>query len=118
MKDIKGYVNLKAEISLLDLNINKIDYNIASLNKEKENYLELSKNYNELLIKMEQSLKELKGIEKDLAYSILVKGLNVTKAVEKTSFTYDVDPSTIWRSYYPKVKKVIKELKESSEYPV
>ncbi len=59
---------------------------------------------------MDSHFKELFGIENKLYYEILVKGLNVTKAVDKVSKDYDKEVSTIWKNYYPEVKKKIDEL--------
>ena len=51
-----------------------------------------------------------KGIEKELFYEVIVKGTNITRAIDKVSITYDVDVSTIWKNYYPKIKEDIKNL--------
>ena len=55
-------------------------------------------------------LKELKGIEKELFNEVIVKGTNITRAVDKVAITYDVDVSTIWKNYYSKIKEDIKNL--------
>lgn len=66
---------------------------------------------------MDNDLRELIGIENMLYYEIMVKGLNVTKAVDKVSFKYNKDVSTIWKNYYPKVKDKIEKLKnKNSKY--
>ena len=39
-----------------------------------------------------------------------MRGTNITRAVDKVSITYDVDVSTIWKNYYPKIKEDIKNL--------
>lgn len=65
---------------------------------------------------MDKHLKELQGIENALYYEIVVKGNHVTRAVDIVAFKVDKDVSTIWKHYYPKVKKKLEEL--SSEDPV
>lgn len=119
MKNISGYVNVKTELDLVRLNIEALNDEEKSVFARKEILLSYEKELEQLLNKMEEKLKELKGIEKELLYAILVKGMNVTKAVDKVDFTYDMDSSTIWKNYYPKVKQSIKEINTfSSEMQV
>ena len=49
-------------------------------------------------------------------YQIIVLGKNVTAAVDYVSFQCDKDVSTIWKSYYPNVKKKIKELNSLAQF--
>ncbi len=117
MKNINGYVNLKTDLSLVELTLKSIEIKEANLKKMKDIYLKLYEELNLTLNKMNEKLKELKGIDKELFYEIAVNGMNVTRAVDKVAFTYDVDPSTIWKSYYPKIKTYLNEL-SSSKIPV
>lgn len=110
MKNLKGYVNTKTELELIKLNLESIVKREAKLKKEKEELLKLQKEVEELLEQMEEKLKNLKGIEKELFYEIIVKGTNVTRAVDKVAFAYDMDVSTIWKNYYPIVKQKLIEL--------
>ena len=110
MKNIKGYVNIKTELDLVKLNIDALDKKENDLKKYKESLFILEKDLTDILNKMEEKLKELKGIEKELLYEIIVKGTNVTRAVDKIAFTYDMDSSSIWKNYYPNVKKSLEEL--------
>ena len=110
LKNIKGYVNIKTELDLVKLNINALDMKEKDLKKYKESLFNLEKDLSDILNKMEEKLKELKGIEKELLYEIIVKGTNVTRAVDKIAFTYDMDSSSIWKNYYPNVKKSLEEL--------
>ncbi len=80
------------------------------LKDEKDNLTKLVSAIEDDIKKMDNHLKELSGIENRLYYQIIVKGLNITKAVDKVSFEYDKDVSTIWKNYYPKVKSKIEEL--------
>ncbi len=100
---IKFYINIKQELNIL---------------KERKKLLDFEKDIiDKLIIKKEDSLniidnhlKELKGIENKLYYQIVVLGKSVTKAVDKVAFDEYKDVSTIWKNYYPNVKKKLKEL--------
>ena len=119
MKNIKGYVNIKTDLDLIRLNITRIEEKENVLKLEKEIYLSLENKYSYLLEKMEERLKSCIGINRELLYEIMIKGTNVTRAVDKIAIRYDMDSSTIWKRYYPKVKKQLKELENyASEIPV
>lgn len=117
MKNIKGYVNIKKDYELVKINIKGLEQKIEFLKNEKSILLDYEKELKNILIKIESGLKELTGIESELYYEIVVKGLNVTKAVEKVAFKYDMDISSIWK-YYKNIKENINNLKNSSESPV
>ena len=110
MKNLKGYVNIKTDLDLIRININRIEEKEKTLKLEKDIYLELENKYSNLLAKMEEKLKDCKGIDRELLYEIMIKGTNVTRAVDKVAINYDMDSSTIWKNYYPKVKKQIDNL--------
>lgn len=110
MENLKGYVNIKTDLNLIKLNVNRIEEKEKTLKSEKNIYLDLENKYSFLLDKMEENLKSLVGINRELLYEILIKGTNVTRAVDNVAFRYDMDPSTIWKNYYPKVKEKLKEL--------
>lgn len=63
---------------------------------------------------MSESLSKISGIEYQLFYEIVYKGINITKAVENIAFANDKEVDTIWKNYYRKIKKYIKKL----QYPV
>ena len=86
---------------------------MSTLETEKKDISFLEDQLEIYLNKMDASLKELNGIENKLYYEIIVKGINVTKAVDKVAFAHDKEISTVWKNYYPKVKKTIEKLKES-----
>lgn len=118
MRIIKeGYTNLAKEKEFLELRMNVILQYQDHLKKEKNNLEILLKRNQEIQEKIKKSLESLKGIENNLYKSIIIEGIPVTKAVDKASFLFDLDPSTIWKSYYPNVKKLIEEL-HSSDFPV
>ena len=86
MKNFKAYVNIKTELDLVTRKIQSLEVKEVQLNKEKE-----------------------------LFYEVIVRGTNITRAVDKVSITYDVDVSTIWKNYYPKIKEDIKKFRKSYE---
>ena len=59
---------------------------------------------------MENDLQNLSGIENKLYYEIVINGTNVTKAIDKVATNEFIDTSTLWKNYYPKVKKEIDKL--------
>lgn len=101
----KIYNDLKNEIKILNARKDDLEYS----KNECENLINKK---SKIIEEIENTLKELSGIENRLYYYTVVKGLNVTKAVDKVSFDFDLDPSTIWKNYYPKVKKNIKKSSE------
>ena len=103
MKNYQEYKNINTEIELIDIALENIKLKELELTKEKERLTKIKTKY-------DNALKNLKGIEESLLYYIIVKDLNVTKAVDKVAFQYDLDVSSIWKSYYPKVKKILLEL--------
>lgn len=114
----EDYTNILKEQILLEQRINLLQ-NYAQSIKNQQNILEelLNKNKKTKEI-MKETISTLKGIENYLYKSIIIEGLKPTKAVEKTSFKYDLVPSTIWRQYYPNVKKEIEKLSSTSDSPV
>jgi hypothetical protein len=59
------------------------------------------------LKRMEINLKSTTGIENELFYKIVVEGYRPTKAVNNLAEKYNKEPETIWKYYYPKIKKEI-----------
>lgn len=59
---------------------------------------------------MNESLSKMTGIEYQLYYEIVVKGVNVTKAVENIADKNDKETRTIWKNYYNKIKKDVKKI--------
>lgn len=106
----KIYNDLKKELNILEARKNDLE-------NTKETCDKLIEEKEKTIKEIEKNLKELSGIENKLYFQIVVNGLNVTKAVDKVSFEFDMDPSTIWKNYYPKVKKLIKESSEIQVVP-
>ena len=59
---------------------------------------------------MSDSLSKMAGIEYKLYYEIVVKGVNISKAVGNIANETGKDTSTIWKNYYSKIKKDIKKV--------
>ena len=107
MNLVNYYNNSKHEMNLL---LNRLE-----LLKEYEKYIINEQEQIKHLIKINKGkannikshLKSLQGIEYELYSEIVIKGLNVSKAVEKVAEKNEKDISTIWKNYYPNVKKYI-----------
>lgn len=61
---------------------------------------------------MNNTMSELNGIEYQLYYEIVVLGINITKAVENVASKNNKDTRTIWKHYYPKIKKDVKKVRK------
>ncbi len=115
MKNIKAYVNIKTDYDLINLRIKLLEEKELQIIKEKSSLEEFKTKLYDILNQIEEKLKDLKGIERELFYEVIVKGTNITRAVDKVSITYDVDPSTIWKYYYPKIKDDIKMIEKEAK---
>ena len=62
------------------------------------------------LKEMAESLNKMTGIEYQLYYEIIYKGTKISRAVEKIATENDVEPQTIWKNYYRKIKKYVKRV--------
>ena len=60
---------------------------------------------------MTDSLSKMTGIEYQLFYEIVFKGVNITKAVENIAEANCIEPQTIWKNYYKKIKKYVNKIK-------
>lgn len=60
---------------------------------------------------MADSLSKMTGIEYQLFYEIVYKGVKITKAVENVAVANGIEPQTIWKNYYKKIKKYINRIK-------
>jgi len=119
MRIIKeGYTNLLFEKKYLEERLELINYYQNYLHLEEEKLKKLLERNKNVAKEIKKTISSLNGIENNLYKSIVIEGIPVTKAVDKASFLFGLDPSTIWKSYYPNVKKLIQELTDSSEIPV
>lgn len=94
-----------AELYDIDIGTGKslageIQYQQETINKLEE-YLNI----------MAESLSKMTGIEYQLFYEIVYKGINITKAVENIATANAVEPQTIWKNYYKKIKKYVNRVK-------
>lgn len=63
---------------------------------------------------MTESLSKMTGIEYELFYEIIFKGVNITKAVDNIASNNDIEPRSVWRNYYRNIKKDIRKIKNFS----
>lgn len=77
---------------------------------QQENINKLEKTIND----MDSTLAKLTGIEYALYYEIVVKGVNVTRAVSNVAEEYEKDNQTIWKHHYKKIKKYVKKVTKFS----
>lgn len=59
---------------------------------------------------MTDSLAKMTGLEYKLYYEIVVKGVNVSKAVDNIAELSGKETRTIWKNYYKKIKKDVKKV--------
>lgn len=58
---------------------------------------------------MTDTLSKMSGLEYKLYYEIVVKGVNISKAVNNVAEANNVDASTVWR-LYKQIKKDVKKV--------
>lgn len=63
---------------------------------------------------MSDTLAQMTGIEYQLYYEIIVKGIRISRAVENIAERNEKDTQTIWKNYYRKIKKDIKKVSRFS----
>lgn len=107
---MRNYANTVHELNFLKKRLSLIDEYEKSLKSIKEKICHLISSNQNFVDQMEKDIKKLSGIENKLYYEIVINGTNVTKAVDKVSQDEFIDISTIWKNYYPKVKKEIDAL--------
>lgn len=85
----------------------EIEYQRAVVNK-----------FNGYIETMTESLSKMTGIEYELYYAIVVKGVRTSRAVSGIAEQYGIDDRNVWKYHYSKIKKDIKNLKKVSERSV
>ena len=110
MKAFNKYSNVKYEMEIFKERLQLISKYEERFNEEKKELNELINFQTIILTKIEEHLNKLNGIENKLYSEIIINGLKVSKAIEKIAFEEEKDVSTLWKNYYPKVKKHINEL--------
>ena len=63
------------------------------------------------LMEMANNLRQMEGVEYQLYYAIVIKGLGITGGVEYVAERTEKDAGTIWKYYYPRIEKEIKKLR-------
>ena len=59
---------------------------------------------------MAETLNKMTGIEYQLFYEIAYKGVNITKAVDNIAELNSMEPQTIWKNYYKKIKSYVRKI--------
>lgn len=95
-------------------NLYKINHVTGKSLAEEIDYLQknIEKLKNQLNI-MSKTLHKLTGVEYMLYTSIVVDGESITQAVNIVAERINKDVSTIWKYYYPKIKKDIQKIELS-----
>ncbi len=104
------YQKMKYEVDILEVRLKMIkqyEKNLADERSKIENTIDL---HSELLRQIQMYLNTSDRIEFKLFKEIVMEGSCVTKAIEKVALEESKDISTVWKYYYPKVKKKITEL--------
>lgn len=107
-----SYENILNEKDILIKRLELINEYNLKLNEESLLLEEFIKKIDNNILEIEKDLKDLNGIENKLYCEIVVKGTNVTRAIDKIAFEYNKDVSTLWKNYYPKIKKRINLIKK------
>ncbi len=110
MQAFSNYSNTVYELNVLKRRLNLILNYETEIALEKNRLINLIDNEEKMIKQMESDLQNLNGIENKLYYEIVINGNNVTKAIDKVASNEFIDTSTLWKNYYPKVKKQIDNL--------
>jgi len=86
--DIGTGKSLAEEITYQQENVNKIQVYVNNMN---------------------DILSKLNGVEYELYYEIVVKGIAISKAVNNIAEKYNKDSRTIWKYHYKNIKKYVKK---------
>ena len=90
---------------LIDLDQKR--FNGLTLREEQERQLKKVQSIKKQLEDRIRALSKLEGIEYELLDCILAKGMKPTPAVEKVAELNFMDPSNIWKRYYPRIKGIV-----------
>ena len=114
LKEIVSYTNKKTD------NFTNYVHDISEINPvtglsliEEIVYLENDvERLAKTLIEMQQILNNMKGLQYKLFNEIVFNGTNVTKAVNIVAERNNIEPQTIWKHHYKKIKKDLDKLKK------
>lgn len=112
MKMFDCYEKILAENKHCKQRIRLLEKYQKDINNEINNLIETVDTQNKIIIQIKKDLFELKGIEYNLYSKIIIEGLNISKAIEKVSLEEEKDISTIWKNYYPKIKKRLQTIEK------
>lgn len=110
MKHLDNYRSLVLETNILSERLNTIIEYEKSLKTEKKLISNMIKNNENSIKKIEDNMCELKDIETKLYYEIVINGMGISKAIEKVAEETNKDVSTLWKNYYPNVKRKIQDI--------
>ncbi len=110
MKCIDNYINTKVELDSLQERLKLLTQYERGILAEIELIKKTISQYNKVIKKIEEDICNLSGIENKLYKEIVINGTSVSKAIEKVSEEENKDVSTLWKNYYPNVKKEIEKL--------
>lgn len=110
MRVLNNYSDTVYELNILKRRLNLLINYESEIALEKNRLINLIDNEQKVIKQMENDLQNLSGIENKLYYEIVINGTNVTKAIDKVATNEFIDTSTLWKNYYPKVKKEIDKL--------
>lgn len=100
---MKYYIAAKNKLNIIKERSKMIELEQKQVNEE---ITELEKTIKII----EQNLKELQDPEYKIFYQMVINGLKPTEAVRRVSFEVGKEESTLWKNYYPKVKKILSEI--------
>lgn len=102
-----NYYNTKLELKSLKKRLNLISVYEKQFKEEKKQLKKIIIFQEKNLNQIENDLKDLTGIKNKIYKEIIVNGTSITKAIDKIADEEGKDPSTLWKNYYPDVKKRI-----------
>lgn len=96
--------------------LNEVDIGTGfSLAQEIEYQRSIIERDTQYINEMNETLNKNTGIEYALYYEIVIKGVNISKAVSNIAERYNKENDTIWKYHYSKIKKDVKKIKMYSE---
>ncbi|MGN1268185.1 MAG: hypothetical protein ACI4U0_01575 [Candidatus Aphodocola sp.] len=110
MNALSSYSDTVYELNVLQKRLNLVLNHESEIDLEKKRLIKLIDNEKKVIKQMENDLQQLSGVENKLYYEIVIKGNNVTKAIDKVASNEFIDTSTLWKNYYPKIKTQIDNL--------
>lgn len=102
-----NYYNTRLELESFKKRLNLISVYEKQFKEEKKQLKEMITFQENILNQIENDLKNLTGIKNKIYKEIVINGNNVTKSIDKIAHELGKDPSTLWKNYYPDVKKRI-----------